>query len=157
MLFRSPEFPFQMICADYFDIKGKSWLVIVDRFSGWLSLHYYPREATASDLIKSLKDYFCTFGICDQFSSDDGPQFRSQQFKEFLKAWGVKEHRVSAAYHPKSNLRSETAVKSAKRLLLDNTRSDGSPDLDKVTRGLMQHRNTPDTEYQLSQIGRAHV
>ena len=56
------------------------------------------------------------------------------------------EHRVSSAYHPHSNLRAETAVKSGKRLLLDNTRSDRSPDMDKVTRALMQHRNTPDTE-----------
>ena len=51
----SPQYPFQMIVADYFDVKGKSWLVIADRFSGWLSLHYYPREASSSDLIKSLK------------------------------------------------------------------------------------------------------
>ena len=146
----SPQYPFQMIVADYFEVKGKSWLVIADRFSSWLSLHYYPREASSSDLIKSLKEYFCVFGVAEHFSSDDGPQFRSTAFKEFLRTWGVTEHRVSSAYHPHSNLRAETAVKSGKRLLLDNTRSDGSPDMDKVTRALMQHRNTPDTEYGLS-------
>ena len=146
----SPQYPFQMIVADYFDVKGKSWLVIADRFSGWLSLHYYPREASSSDLIKSLKEYFCVFGVAEHFSSDDGPQFRSAAFKEFLRTWGVTEHRVSSAYNPHSNLRAETAVKSGKRLLLDNTRSDGSPDMDKVTRALMQHRNTPDSEYGLS-------
>ena len=145
----SPDYPFQMIVADYFDIKGKSWLVIADRFSGWLSLHYYPREANSSDLIKSLKEYFCIFGVPENFSSDDGPQFRSTAFKDFLLTWGT-EHRVSSAYHPHSNLRAETAVKSGRRLLMDNTRSDGSPDMDKVIRALMQHRNTPDTEYKLS-------
>ena len=36
----SPQYPFQMIVADYFEFKGKSWLVLADRFSGWLSLHY---------------------------------------------------------------------------------------------------------------------
>ena len=146
----SPQYPFQMIVADYFDVKGKSWLVIADRFSGWLSLNYYPREASSSDLIKSMKEYFCVFGVAEHFSSDDGPQFRSTAFREFLRTWGVTEHRVSSAYHPHSNLRAETAVKSGKRLLLDNTRSDGSPDMDKVTRAIMQHRNTPDTEYGLS-------
>ena len=55
----SPDYPFQMIAIDYFDCKGKSWLVIADRFSGWLSLHYYPREATSTDLMQSLKNYFC--------------------------------------------------------------------------------------------------
>ena len=146
----SPDFPFQMIAMDYFENKGKSWLVIADRFSGWLSLNYFPREATSSELISRLKNYFCTFGIPEEISSDDGPQFRSNQLKQFLQDWGVKNHRVSSAYHPHSNLRAETAVKSGKRLLMDNTKLDGSPDWDKVIRALMQHRNTPDTEYNLS-------
>ena len=77
-----------------------------------------------------MKEYFCIFGVAEHFSSDDGPQFRSSDFKEFLRTWGVTEHRVSAAYHPHSNLRAETAVKSAKRLLLDNTRFEVSPDMD---------------------------
>merc|ERR1712218_276333 len=146
----SPDYPFQMVVADYCNVKGKSWLVLCDRFSGWLSVQYYPREATASDLVKTLKEYFSIFGIPEHFSSDDGPQFRSDTLRTFFQSWGVREHRVSAAYHPHSNLRAETAVKSAKRILLDNTRSDGSPDTDKIARAVMQHRNTPDSEYGLS-------
>ena len=34
----SPEYPFHMLMADYFDIKGKTWLVTADRFSGVLNL-----------------------------------------------------------------------------------------------------------------------
>ena len=146
----SPEFPFQMIAMDYFDVKGKSWLAIADRFSGWLSLFYFPREASSQELINTLKNYFCTYGIAEQVSSDDGPQFRSTQFKQFLNNWGVNQHRVSSSYHPHSNLRAETAVKSGKRLLLDNTRSDGSPLWDRICRAMMQRRNTPDAEYGLS-------
>ena len=145
----SPEFPMQMIVADYFDAKGKSWLVLADRFTGWLSLFYFPKEASSSDLVKRLKDYFSVFGIAEHLSSDSGPQFRSSQFQSFMKSWGV-EHRVSSAYHPKSNLRAETAVKSAKRIVMDNTKLDGTPEWDKLTRAIMQHRNTPDTEYGLS-------
>merc|ERR1711923_57569 len=139
-----------MLAADFCDIKGKSWLVIADRFSGWLSVHYFQKDPTTSDLIKTLKEYFSTFGVCEHFSSDEGPQFRSAQFREFLKTWGVSNHRVSSAYHPHSNLRAETAVKSGKRLLMDNTKPDGSPDWDRVLRALMQHRNTPDAEFGLS-------
>ena len=51
----SPEFPFQMIAADYCDVKGKTWLVVADRFSGWLSLFYYAKEATTWDLITKIK------------------------------------------------------------------------------------------------------
>ena len=113
-------------------------------------MQYFSREATAGDLVRTLKEYFSIFGIPEHFSSDDGPQFRSETLKSFFKTWGVREHRVSSAYHPHSNLRAETAVKSAKRLLMDNTRSDGSPDHDRIARAVMQHRNTPDSEYGLS-------
>ena len=145
----SPDFPYQMVVGDYFTVKSKTWLVVADRFSGWLSLYYYPKEASASDLIRNLKDYFMTFGIAEHFASDSGPQFISSQFQNFLKAWGIK-HRTSSSYFPKSNLRAESAVKSSKRIVLDNSRSDGSPDLDKISRALMQHRNTPDSEYGIS-------
>ena len=61
----------------------------------------------------------------------------------------MKNHRVSSAY-PHSNLRAETAVESGKWLLMDNTRSDGSPDWDRVIHALMQYKSTPDAEYNLS-------
>jgi len=32
----SPEWPFQQICTDYFELNGHAYLAIVDRFSGWL-------------------------------------------------------------------------------------------------------------------------
>ena len=35
-------------------------------------------------------------------------------------------------------------------MLLDNTKTDGSPQWDKIIRAMMQHRNTPDAEYGLS-------
>ena len=47
-------------------------------------------------------------------------------------------------------MRAESAVISAKRIVLDNSKSDGSPYLDNVARALMQHRNTPDSEYGIS-------
>ena len=33
---------------------------------------------------------------------------------------------------------------------MDNSKLDGSPDLDRIFRGIMQHRNTPDTEFGIS-------
>ena len=140
---QSPEYPFQMLVADYCTIKGKSWLIMADRFTGWVSVYYFCKEATAQDLIEILKIYFTTFGVAEHISSDDGSQFRSRIFANFLQRWGVDIHRVSSDYFPHSNLRAETAVKTAKRLLMTNTKSDGSPIWDRVSRALMAHRNTP--------------
>ena len=72
----SPEYPHQMIVGDYFDVKGKTWLVLADRFSDWPSLHYFKKEATAADLIQNMKKYFSIFGINEHFLSDSGPQFQ---------------------------------------------------------------------------------
>ena len=47
----SPEYPHQMIVGDYCSVKGKTWLVLADRFSGWISVFYYSKEATAAELV----------------------------------------------------------------------------------------------------------
>ena len=139
----SPDYPFQMIVLDYCSIKGKSWLIIADRFTGWVSTYYFAGEAVSTDLVKLMKEYFATFGVAEHLSSDEGSQFISTRFENFLQSWGTVYHKVSSAYNPHSNLRAETAVKTAKRLLTDNTGQDGSPNWNKISRALMQHRNTP--------------
>jgi hypothetical protein len=59
----SPDDPFQMVFMDYCSIKCKSWLICADRFTGWVSTYYFPKETDASDLVKLLKEYFVTFGV----------------------------------------------------------------------------------------------
>ena len=138
----SPEYPFHMVAADYFSVKGKNWLVIVDRFTGWVSLYYFHSDATSTKLVNILREMFMTFGVPCEISTDGGPQFVSHEFQSFLKKWEV-HHRKSSEYNPHSNLRAETGVKSAKRILLANTKSDGSPIWNQITKALLQHRNTP--------------
>ena len=146
----SPEYPFQMIVMDYCNVKGKAWLVIADRFTGWVSVYYFAKEATTQQLIELLRAYFSTFGVCIEVATDNGSQYRAKMFTDFLKRWGVERHRISSDYFPHSNLRAETAVKTAKRLLMNNTGSDGTRVWNKICRALLQHRNTPDQEWKLS-------
>ena len=44
-----PQWPFQQICADYFENEGHSYLTIVDRFSYWINIYHFPSTATASN------------------------------------------------------------------------------------------------------------
>ena len=97
----SPEYPFQMISTDYCTIKGKTWLVIVDRFTGWLSVFYFSNDASARKLVEVLREYFTTFGVSCEISSDSGPQYVSHEFASFLSKWGV-SHRKSATHIPTS-------------------------------------------------------
>ena len=142
-----PAYPFHMISSDYFSFAGQSFYIIVDRYSGWLSI-YKAKDDGAHGLIKTLKEYFSTFGISSQLTSDGGPQYKSKATEDFLKDWGV-SHRITSSYFPHSNTRAELGVKSAKRMLRDNIQA-GKFETDRFLRALMVHRNTPDRETGLS-------
>ena len=77
------------------------------------------------------RELFAAYGAPDEVASDGGPPFTSGEFKAFLDDWGIK-HRLSSVEYPQSNGRTETAVKSAKKIVLDNTNIDGSLDNDRA-------------------------
>ena len=138
-----PDYPFQQVCADYLSLNGHSYLSVVDRYSGWLSIfHFEPHQSTSPNLITVCRDLFTAYGAPEVFGSDGGPQFTATSFQDFLKDWGV-THRLSSAFYPQSNGRAELGVKTAKRIIYDNTSADGSLDNDKAAQAIMQYRNTP--------------
>ena len=143
----TPQYPFELICSDFFELNGKSYLVMVDRYSGWPSV--YTGLSGAAALISALKTHFTTFGIPAELSADGGKEYIAGQTQSFLKTWGTK-FRQSSAYFPHSNTRAELAVKSMKRLLKDNTSPSGDLDTTKFHRALLTYRNTPDRDTLLS-------
>ena len=84
-----------------------------------------------------------------EISSDSGPEFKAYETKCFLARWGVK-HRISSAYFAQSNGRAELGVKAAKRLLRENTDTNGSLNTDKMVKALLIKRNTPESGCKLS-------
>lgn len=137
-----PEYPFQMICADFFHYRGNPYLIIVDRYSGWPIVKRAQEGATG--LINALKDTINIFGVPEELSSDGGTEFTAALTKKALKEWGT-HHRISSVAHARSNGRAEVAVKSMKRLLMDNTGTSGSLNNDEFLKAILQYRNTPDT------------
>ena len=137
-----PERPFQIVCSDLFELQGRHYLVIVDRFSGFLHIYHSREQPTHRFLIRHLRDVFIRYGRPEQLETDGGPQYQSQAFKSFLTTWGV-QHRISSPYYPQSNGRAELAVKTAKRLLRENVGRDGEISNDKVACAVLQYHNTP--------------
>ena len=137
-----PQRPFQNICSDVFQLSNHYYLIVVDRFSGFMHIFHSKHPPTHSFIETHLRDIFKRYGRPDQFESDGGPQFRSHEFAKFLDTWGI-THRKSSPYYAQGNGRAEAGVKSAKRMLQDNVGPNGSIDSDKVACAVLQYHNTP--------------
>ncbi len=91
------------------------FLVAVDAYSKWPEV-FLMKSTTVSKTIEHLRQMFAMYGLPEQVVSDNGPQFTSEEFAEFLKQNGVK-HITSAPYHPSTNGLAERFVQSLKQAL----------------------------------------
>ena len=146
-----PRYPFQQICADYFHYEGNNYLAMVDRYSNWPSVFKSESGEGSRQFIKVLKSHCEIFGIPEELSSDGGPEFTSYETQKFFKNWGIR-HRMSSVGFPHSNCRAELAVKTIKRMLMNNVSASGALDTDKFRRALLQYKNTPDKDTKLSPV-----
>ncbi|KAJ8359136.1 hypothetical protein SKAU_G00156610 [Synaphobranchus kaupii] len=147
-----PSTPFEAVFADFFDYGGRHYLGVGDRLSGWVEVLCSTAGSDmggSAGLVRHLRAFFGTFGVPEELSSDGGPEFTAGLTQDFLRLWGVR-HRLSSVSFPQSNGRAEVAVKSAKRLLMSNTGPTGSLDHDRFLRAIIQLRNTPDPDCNLS-------
>ena len=108
-------FPMQEVSTDLFDYAGKSYITLVDRYSGYIFVEQLSQLST-DHVIKILRHWFLLFGFPKTILSDNGPQFRSE-FSRFCSSIGA-QHITSSPYFPQSNGQAESAVKNAKYLLI---------------------------------------
>ena len=80
---------------------------------------------------------FSRYGILDTVVTDNGPQFSSQEFRQFTLNWEF-VHVSSSPHHHKSNAKVESAVKIAKSLIKKLLKDNKDPWL-----ALLDQRNTP--------------
>ena len=112
----------------------------MDRYSGWPYVCQLTGASPA--LVKKLREFFLTYGIAEELVSDGGPEFMTAFTQQFLRDWGV-AHRLSSVAYPHSNTRAEIGVKSAKRMIMENTGPQGDVDIPAFQRAMLTYRNTP--------------
>ena len=76
-----PDYPWQMVRSDLFEISGEHYLLDIDYFSRLTS-------TTSAAVITSLKSTFMRHGILEVLRSDNSPQYASQQFLMFAESYG---------------------------------------------------------------------
>ena len=77
-------------------------LVVADCFSKF-SVVFGLRKATAKEIIKKLEELvFLIFGVPKVLIADNGTQFKSREFQNFLNTYLFDIH-FNAHYHPQAN------------------------------------------------------
>ena len=143
-----PSYPFQVVCLDFFDYQGYSYLILVDKYSNWLSI-LKLQQNTSKNLIIALREYFTVFGIAETVCSDGAAVFTANEVSQFFETWGIR-HRISSAYYAESNKRAELGVKAAKRLIRNNIGVKGSLQTNQFAQALLSQRNAPDPHTKVS-------
>ena len=152
----NPSRPFESVSADFFSIAGKSFLVYVDRLSGWPVVARCGTDTTAVSTIRHFSRIFRDLGVPVRLRTDGGPQFTSHAFKDFLHRWGV-QHIMSTPHYPQSNGHAEAGVKTIKHFILKVAPS-GNIDTEEFDKGLLEIRNTPNhTGFSPAQILYGHA
>ena len=76
-------------------------LVVVDGHSKWIECHAMSNITSASTINK-LREIFATHGLPETVVSDNGTNFVSAEFEDFMRQNGI-IHKTSAPFHPASN------------------------------------------------------
>ena len=121
-------------------IFNKSYLVVVDSYSKWPEV-FEMTSTTTSKTISVLQHLFSRYGYPDQLVSDNGPQFASNEFEQFMKGAGVFHYR-SAPYHPATNGLVERFNRTLKQAIKTGKEA-GKPIQESISDFLLVYRATP--------------
>ena len=114
LIHTTADFPMHKVSADLAQAGGKTYLIMVDRFSGYPFVAQLSNQSTSA-IVTHMLHWFRTYGFPTSIRTDGGPQFRGP-FKEFCRNSGI-DHENTSPYHPQSNGHAEAAVKNIKHLL----------------------------------------
>ena len=131
-----PKGAFEYVGTDLFYYKGADYLLIADYYSKFWDIMRLP-DTKSSTVIRKTKSLFSKFGIPAKVMSDNGPQFSSEEYKNFSKTWNF-THVTSSPNFPQSNGFAERMVQTAKKLLKKCEEDGTDPYL-----AILEYRNTP--------------
>lgn len=128
--------PWEQLSSDLLEYKQRHYLLLTDKYSRFPVVRLLSSTKSVA-IINQLKSVFSEHGIPDQLSTDNGPQYDSKEFKDFMKSYGI-EHITSSPRYPQSNGFAERAVQIVKNILKKCEESGEDPYL-----GMLSYRATP--------------
>ena len=95
-----PDYPWQVIGTDLFELNGETYLLAVDYLSKYPEIARLT-STTSLAVINVLKSLFARHGIPECVRSDNGPQYSSREFSRFAESYGF-QHLTSSPRYPAS-------------------------------------------------------
>ena len=136
-----PAGPWRRLHLDFAGpFLDRMFLVVVDAHSKWLEV-FPMKTATSETTIRELRRLFSQFGLPEHIVTDNGSQFTSVQFKNFLIKNNIR-HTCSAPGHPATNGLAERYVGYFKHQLKKMKDINISVE-EKLARFLLSYRTTP--------------
>lgn len=132
-----PSIPWYKIGCDILYLGNIMYLLVIDYYTKWVELILLDDNSHSRTIIKHLKSIFSRFGIPAILISDNGPQFKSVDFKIFSDEYEF-THITSSPNYPQSNGMVERQKQTLKKILCKAIQD--KKDLDLV---LLMYRNSP--------------
>ena len=131
-----PCYTWQILSSVRFEFKRNQYLLISDKYSKFPIARKLTSTTTRA-IINHLKSIFAEHGIPERLTTDNGPQYASDGFSDFMQTYGV-EHVTSSQMCPQSNGSAERMVQTVENILKKCDEEGEDPYL-----GLLSYRKTP--------------
>ena len=119
--------------------------VAIDKFTKWPEVEPV-RKVTAQSAVRFFRSIVCRFGIPNRIITDNGTQFTSRTFMQYVQDLGAKVCFASVA-HPRSNGQAERAnaevLRGLKTRTFDRLRKCGRNWIEELPAALWSIRTTP--------------
>ena len=119
--------------------------VAIDKFTKWPEVEAV-RKVTAQSVVKFFKGLVCRFGVPSRIITDNGTQFTSHAFMQYIEDLGSKVCFASVA-HPRSNSQAERAnaevLRGLRTKTFDRLRKSGRRWIDELPAVLWSIRTMP--------------
>lgn len=129
--------PWQKLGIDLYEIKGETYLIVVDYYSKYPEITNLHKNLTSQNVINKLKSIFARHGIPKILISDSGKQFTSSEFQNFAKIWNFQSI-TSSPHHQQCNGQTERTIQTIKKLICKAKESN-----EDIYLALLAYRNTP--------------
>ena len=119
-------------------------MTVIDHYSGFAEAYPLKNKTNESVWEKLRNDYIPRNGSPEVMITDQGSEWKSASFSDWLKGMGI-EHRRTTPYHPQSNGRNERFNKTLKGILKKLVNGNRSHWEDQLGPALMAYRISTST------------